>query len=126
MTSCSVRVMGRFRPFNNMEKEAGENRVTIDIVDNQRVDLVTHTYSRHTFTFDRIFKWDVDQAEVYQETAGPTVACVSLSFHLLPLLLLLPLLFLAAAAVFLLPFRSCVVFFLCCFSSPVLSCFPFC
>eukprot|EP01116_Phalansterium_solitarium_P010379 TRINITY_DN2510_c0_g1_i3.p1 TRINITY_DN2510_c0_g1~~TRINITY_DN2510_c0_g1_i3.p1 ORF type:complete len:843 (+),score=357.36 TRINITY_DN2510_c0_g1_i3:194-2722(+) len=76
MSSCSVRVMCRFRPQNAKEKKNNEKAVRsgfdIQYSGDTNVNLKIEN-TNHPFTFDRVFDPDTKQEEVYDVVAQPSV-----------------------------------------------------
>eukprot|EP01088_Endostelium_zonatum_P014202 TRINITY_DN3010_c2_g1_i1.p1 TRINITY_DN3010_c2_g1~~TRINITY_DN3010_c2_g1_i1.p1 ORF type:complete len:801 (+),score=190.25 TRINITY_DN3010_c2_g1_i1:45-2447(+) len=76
MSSCSVRVVVRFRPINSREqheKTAGEFSLGYPD-DNQSVKILRRGSVTDTFAFDRVFHGnDVSQEELYNYSARETI-----------------------------------------------------
>lgn len=66
MASCEIKVIARFRPFNENEKKKKDQSVhsdfSFDVSDGKRIDLKVDK-ATHNFTFDAIY--DSDAQQVY-------------------------------------------------------------
>jgi len=63
-TSCNVRVIARFRPFNQRELGLGCDKVHT-IQGSQRVDIQCDGHPKRSFAFDQVFGEDSRQRDVY-------------------------------------------------------------
>lgn len=63
-TSCNVRVIARFRPFNQRELGLGCDKVHT-IQGEQRVDIHCDGHPKRSFAFDQVFGEDSRQRDVY-------------------------------------------------------------
>ena len=65
-----VKVIARFRPTNEMEKQqATEQQLKIIFEDQNKTvifDSPTQTTAIHRFNYDRVFDWNSKQADVYE------------------------------------------------------------
>jgi hypothetical protein len=73
-TSCNVRVIARFRPFNQRELGLGCSNVH-QIQGSQRVDITSDGHPKRSFAFDQVFGEDSRQRDVYSilQVSGPPV-----------------------------------------------------
>lgn len=78
MTDCNIRVICRFRPQNEREKQeaarasgSGDESVNIELA--PQVATVTAKGNKNVFTLDRILPSSTEQEEVYEAVAKPTV-----------------------------------------------------
>jgi|EP01046_Picozoa_sp_COSAG06_P025299 hypothetical protein len=71
-TSCNVRVIARFRPFNQRELGLGCSNVH-QIQGSQRVDITSDGHPKRSFAFDQVFGEDSRQRDVYSilQVSGP-------------------------------------------------------
>eukprot|EP00747_Dinoflagellata_sp_TGD_P117080 gnl/TRDRNA2_/TRDRNA2_172530_c0_seq2.p1 gnl/TRDRNA2_/TRDRNA2_172530_c0~~gnl/TRDRNA2_/TRDRNA2_172530_c0_seq2.p1 ORF type:complete len:677 (-),score=177.21 gnl/TRDRNA2_/TRDRNA2_172530_c0_seq2:306-2336(-) len=78
--SCeeSIKVCCRFRPQNPLEKSHLHGKIAFEVPDQGSVYVPS---SEHTFNFDRVFRWDASQKEVYEYAAKPTIHAVLRGFN---------------------------------------------
>jgi len=74
----SIKVCCRFRPENQLEREHG-GRISVDCPDGGTSVYVAG--SDLTFVFDRVFRWDANQKEVYDYAAKPIINAVLRGFN---------------------------------------------
>jgi len=76
VTPGGVRVIARFRPPNRIELEQGSK----DVIEYKSDETVAinggDELGSHTFNFDRVFKTDVTQADVFEYGASATIVDV--------------------------------------------------
>lgn len=73
----SIQVCCRFRPQNQLER-ANSGKICVDVPDASTVYVLN---SDHTFVFDRVFRWDASQKEVYDYAAKPIINAVLRGFN---------------------------------------------
>jgi len=73
----SIQVCCRFRPQNQQER-ASNGKISLEVPDTTSV-IVSAT--DHTFQFDRVFRWDASQKEVYDYAAKPIINAVLRGFN---------------------------------------------
>lgn len=74
----SIKVCCRFRPENQLER--GHNgRICVEVPEGGTVVHVPAT--DHSFVFDRVFRWDAHQKEVYDYAAKPIINAVLRGFN---------------------------------------------
>jgi hypothetical protein len=78
-TACSVRVMVRFRPVNERERNemSKAQDFSLQFPTTERVEMKVSGAS-HSFTFDRVYDTKVTQADVYKTCAEGVIAYVAL------------------------------------------------
>lgn len=76
-TSCSVRVMVRFRPVNEREKAemSKAQDFSLQFPTPERVEMKVGG-ANHSFTFDRVYDTKVTQTEVYKTCAEAVIKYV--------------------------------------------------
>eukprot|EP00736_Rhodelphis_marinus_P012294 Rmarinus@m.21010 len=71
-TSCSIRVVARFRPLSDREeKDVDPDALRLDYTQNSV--SVKAPYTNEQFTFDRVFSPDTSQETLYTDAARPPV-----------------------------------------------------
>lgn len=73
----SIKVCCRFRPHSNLERTSN-GRTCVEVLDTTSVHIPV---SDHTFLFDRVFRWDASQKEVYDHAAKPVINAVLKGFN---------------------------------------------
>lgn len=73
----SIQVCCRFRPQNQLER-ANSGKICVDVPDASTVYVLN---TDHTFVFDRVFRWDASQKEVYDYAAKPIINAVLRGFN---------------------------------------------
>jgi kinesin family protein 5 len=73
----SIQVCCRFRPENAMERSSS-GKICVQVPDTTTVHMPD---SNHTFVFDRVFRWDCTQKEVYDNAAKPIINAVLRGFN---------------------------------------------
>mmetsp|Transcript_14185 Transcript_14185/g.29792 ORF Transcript_14185/g.29792 Transcript_14185/m.29792 type:complete len:713 (-) Transcript_14185:105-2243(-) len=74
----SIKVCCRFRPQNQLERDHS-GKISVEVP-----EVGTTVYvpgSDHTFVFDRVFRWDANQKEVYDYAAKPIINAVLRGFN---------------------------------------------
>mmetsp|Transcript_4010 Transcript_4010/g.10341 ORF Transcript_4010/g.10341 Transcript_4010/m.10341 type:complete len:700 (-) Transcript_4010:21-2120(-) len=74
----SVKVCCRFRPQNQIERDHN-GKICVEVPDAGTSVYVPNTGS--TFVFDRVFRWDANQKEVYEYAAKPVINSVLRGFN---------------------------------------------
>jgi len=74
----SIKVCCRFRPENQLERDHN-GRICVEIPAGNTTVHVPN--SDHTFVFDRVFRWDAKQNEVYDYAAKPIINAVLRGFN---------------------------------------------
>lgn len=69
----SIKVCCRFRPENQLEREHN-SRICVEAPEGGTTVHVP--LSDHTFVFDRVFRWDANQKDVYDYAAKPIINAV--------------------------------------------------
>mmetsp|Transcript_57268 Transcript_57268/g.150719 ORF Transcript_57268/g.150719 Transcript_57268/m.150719 type:complete len:727 (-) Transcript_57268:56-2236(-) len=78
----SIKVCCRFRPQNQIERDHnGKICVEVPTDHNNEATSVHVSNTDHTFVFDRVFRWDADQKEVYDYAAKPIINAVLRGFN---------------------------------------------
>ena len=77
-TQCSVRVLARFRPINNREREeeakTGPTKgFSLVFPDKQTCKISDLSAGSYTFPLDRVFPPDTLQTTVYEDCGNPTI-----------------------------------------------------
>eukprot|EP01118_Nematostelium_gracile_P003663 TRINITY_DN14236_c0_g1_i1.p1 TRINITY_DN14236_c0_g1~~TRINITY_DN14236_c0_g1_i1.p1 ORF type:complete len:269 (-),score=69.42 TRINITY_DN14236_c0_g1_i1:265-1071(-) len=76
MSSCSVRVVARFRPFNEIEKrkqdQAIREKFELHFPDETAVEVKIDKQN-HNFAFDKVYDTDSIQCDVYEFAAKPVI-----------------------------------------------------
>ena len=83
-TQCSIRVLARFRPINNREREeeakSGPNKdFSLQFPDQQTCKISESTIGSYTFPMDRVFPPATTQTTVYNDCGKPTIEYASYS-----------------------------------------------
>lgn len=73
----SIQVCCRFRPQNQQER-ASNGKICFQVPDTTTVHVPN---TDHTFVFDRVFRWDAAQKEVYDYAAKPIINAVLRGFN---------------------------------------------
>jgi len=73
----SIKVCCRFRPQNQQERDHN-GKICVEVPTESSV-YVPNT--DHTFVFDRVFRWDANQKEVYDYAAKPIINAVLRGFN---------------------------------------------
>jgi len=76
----SIKVCCRFRPQNQMERD-NNGRICFDVLDASPSNTVYVPQSDLTYMFDRVFRWDACQKEVYDYAAKPIINAVLRGFN---------------------------------------------
>eukprot|EP00929_Paragymnodinium_shiwhaense_P119403 TRINITY_DN912_c0_g2_i1.p1 TRINITY_DN912_c0_g2~~TRINITY_DN912_c0_g2_i1.p1 ORF type:complete len:781 (+),score=184.31 TRINITY_DN912_c0_g2_i1:187-2529(+) len=77
----SIKVCCRFRPLNDLERrETSRTCVEVAAPDAASTTVYVPT-TDHTFVFDRVFRWDASQKEVYDYAAKPIINAVLRGFN---------------------------------------------
>lgn len=74
----SIKVCCRFRPQNQIERE-NSGKICFEVPPGGTSVYVPS--SDHTFVFDRVFRWDANQKEVYDYSAKPIINAVLRGFN---------------------------------------------
>jgi len=74
----SIKVCCRFRPQNNLERQQS-GKICCDVPEIGTTVYVPST--DHTFVYDRVFRWDAAQKEVYDYAAKPIINAVLRGFN---------------------------------------------
>mmetsp|Transcript_73369 Transcript_73369/g.203668 ORF Transcript_73369/g.203668 Transcript_73369/m.203668 type:complete len:709 (+) Transcript_73369:100-2226(+) len=74
----SIKVCCRFRPQNPGEK-AQSGKICVEVLESGTTVHLTN--SDHTFVYDRVFRWDATQKEVYDYAAKPIINAVLRGFN---------------------------------------------
>jgi kinesin family protein 5 len=73
----SIQVCCRFRPQNQLER-TNNGKISCEVPDTTTVFIPN---TDHTFVFDRVFRWDANQKEVYDYAAKPIINAVLRGFN---------------------------------------------
>mmetsp|Transcript_30689 Transcript_30689/g.60242 ORF Transcript_30689/g.60242 Transcript_30689/m.60242 type:complete len:726 (-) Transcript_30689:291-2468(-) len=78
----SIKVCCRFRPQNQMERD-NSGRICFDVLGDASptINTVYVPQSDLTYVFDRVFRWDAGQKEVYDYAAKPIINAVLRGFN---------------------------------------------
>lgn len=76
----SIKVCCRFRPQNQMERE-NHGRICVEVPDTAPGTTVYVPNGDLTFQYDRVFRWDAGQKEVYDYAAMPIINSVLRGFN---------------------------------------------
>ncbi|XP_075245510.1 kinesin heavy chain-like isoform X2 [Convolutriloba macropyga] len=79
-SECCIKVVCRVRPLNNAEKERGDSCV-LNVPSDEQITLAGTQGASKTFTFDRVFRSNIDQRSVYEKAAQPIVSDVLSGFN---------------------------------------------
>mmetsp|Transcript_77227 Transcript_77227/g.179104 ORF Transcript_77227/g.179104 Transcript_77227/m.179104 type:complete len:709 (-) Transcript_77227:358-2484(-) len=76
----SIKVCCRFRPQNQMECDNG-GRICVEVPETAPGTSVYVPHADLSFVFDRVFRWDANQKEVYDYAAKPIINAVLRGFN---------------------------------------------
>ncbi len=76
MSSCNIKVVARFRPFNENEKKnqdkTGHSEFELNFTDGVRVEIKLDKQS-YNFTFDIVYDTETKQSDLYDAAAKPSI-----------------------------------------------------
>lgn len=75
-----IKVVCRFRPLNKLELSKG-SRCSVTALTHDTVQVTTQDNSSHTFSFDRLFGTNSEQADVYDYSGKPLVDALFQGFN---------------------------------------------
>ena len=84
---CNIKVICRFRPINNREKQEAiaakedPERTIVRFIDEQTCEIIQNIQGNQKFVFDRVFQMNCRQPDVYDATARKTIEDVINGFN---------------------------------------------